>query len=49
MTPEPAGLPAEMRAIDEVFGLPDARAALERSLERDTRGKVILRVAGEGE
>jgi NADPH:quinone reductase-like Zn-dependent oxidoreductase len=34
-------------AIDEVFELSDARAAFERSLARDTRGKVVLRVAGE--
>lgn len=36
-------------AIDEVFDLSDARAAFERSLSRDTRGKVVLRVAGEEE
>ena len=34
-------------AVDEVFELPDARAAFERSLARDTRGKVVLRVAAE--
>jgi NADPH:quinone reductase-like Zn-dependent oxidoreductase len=34
-------------AVDEVFELADARAAFERSLARDTRGKVVLRVAGE--
>ena len=34
-------------AIDGVFELSDARAAFERSLSRDTRGKVVLRVAGE--
>ena len=33
--------------IDQVFELPDARAAFERSQERGTRGKVVLRVAGE--
>ncbi len=36
-------------AVDEVFELPDARAAFERSLARDTRGKVVLRVAAEEE
>ncbi|MEA2132746.1 MAG: hypothetical protein QOC68_655 [Solirubrobacteraceae bacterium] len=34
-------------AIDGIFELSDARAAFERSLSRDTRGKVVLRVAGE--
>jgi NADPH:quinone reductase-like Zn-dependent oxidoreductase len=34
-------------AIDGVFELSDARAAFERSLSRATRGKVVLRVAGE--
>jgi NADPH:quinone reductase-like Zn-dependent oxidoreductase len=34
-------------AVDEVFELSDARAAFERSLGRDTRGKVVLRVAAE--
>ena len=36
-------------AVDEVFELPDARAAFERSLARDTRGKVVLRVGAEEE
>jgi NADPH:quinone reductase-like Zn-dependent oxidoreductase len=36
-------------AIDGVFELSDARAAFERSLSRDTRGKVVLRVAEEEE
>ena len=36
-------------AIDGVFELPDAREAFARSMERDTRGKVVLRVAGEEE
>jgi NADPH:quinone reductase-like Zn-dependent oxidoreductase len=34
-------------AIDSTFGLADARAALERSLARGKRGKVVIRVAGE--
>jgi NADPH:quinone reductase-like Zn-dependent oxidoreductase len=36
-------------AIDGVFELSDARAAFERSLSRDTHGKVVLRVAEEEE
>ncbi len=36
-------------AIDGVFELSDARAAFERSLSRDSRGKVVLRVAEEEE
>jgi NADPH:quinone reductase-like Zn-dependent oxidoreductase len=32
-------------AVDQVFALADARAAFERSLGRDKRGKVVLRVA----
>jgi NADPH:quinone reductase-like Zn-dependent oxidoreductase len=32
-------------AIDAVFALADARAAFERSMARDTRGKVVLSVA----
>ena len=37
---------AELRAeIDSVFELEDARAAFERSLATDKRGKVVIRVA----
>ena len=36
-------------AVDEVFELPDARAAFERSQARDTRGKVVQRVGAEEE
>jgi NADPH:quinone reductase-like Zn-dependent oxidoreductase len=32
--------------IDAVFDLADAREAFERSLRRDRRGKIVLRVAG---
>jgi NADPH:quinone reductase-like Zn-dependent oxidoreductase len=35
-------------AIDEVFPLADARKAFERSLGEQRRGKIVLRVAGEG-
>jgi NADPH:quinone reductase-like Zn-dependent oxidoreductase len=36
----------ELRAeIDSVFELEDARAAFERSLATDKRGKVVIRVA----
>ena len=34
-------------AIDSVYALADARAAFARSMQRDTRGKVVLSVAAE--
>ena len=39
----------QLRAtIDRTFPLADARNAFERSRERNRRGKIVLRSAGEG-